>query len=82
MKIILCILQHTVGFKGLAPGMIHNYLYGIRNWFITRGPQDPLKHSNGQPFLGYQGVLPGILRNVINIMKRNSYLLQFRFHEP
>ena len=22
---------HCAGFKGLAPGTIHNYLYGIRN---------------------------------------------------
>ena len=51
---------HCAGFRGLAPGTIHNYLYGIRNWYITRGLQDPLKHSNGQPLYRLSRVLRGI----------------------
>ena len=51
---------HCAGFKGLAPRMIHNYLYGIKNWYIMRGLQDPLKHSNGQPLYRLSRVLCGI----------------------
>ena len=51
---------HCAGFKGLAPGTIHNYLYGIRNWYIMRSLQDPLKHSNGQPLYRLSRVLRGI----------------------
>ena len=51
---------HCAGFKGLAPGTIHNYLYGIRNWYIMRSLQDPLKHSNGQPLHRLSRVLRGI----------------------
>ena len=51
---------HCAGFRGLAPGTIHNYLYGIRNWYIMRGLQDPLKHSNGQPLYRLSRVFRGI----------------------
>ena len=51
---------HCAGSRGLAPGTIHNYLYGIRSWYITKGLPDPLKNDNGQPLYRLARVLRGI----------------------
>ena len=51
---------HCAGSKGLAPGTIHNYLYGIRSWYITNSLPDLLKNDNAQPFYHLARVLRGI----------------------
>ena len=48
---------HCAGSKGLAPGTIHSYLYGIQSWYITNGLPDPLKNDNGQPLYHLAHVL-------------------------
>ena len=51
---------HCAGSKGLAPGTIHNYLYGIRSWYITNSLPDPLKNDNGHPLYHLARVLRSI----------------------
>ena len=64
---------HCAGVRGLSPGTIHNYLYGIRSWSINQGLPDPLRTISGQPLLRLARVSRGI-KNVIVLLQTKDYL--------
>ena len=55
---------HCAEVRGRSPSTIHNYLYGIRSWFINQGLPDPLRTASGQSLLRLPKVLCGIIKKM------------------